>query len=435
MTITSLFCAASVFFTVSADHADNHYVRGETAHITVAVKDAQGALLTNGIVRVRVDNFGDALQYTTNVDVRTVNPFPLTAAMTEPGFVRVCLETPGGETTWTTTEDIKAYEWSLACEPGGIVKGSELPSDFDTFWSEARAKLAREVPLDPQVEKIEARSQGGFDYFRISFATFGRRVYGLMTVPKDASADKKYPVLFQVPGAGCGTWNQDIEGSTNDVRVFMTVFDWPPDKENFSEVQKKFDAMQAKISAEYGMKDEIYNTAGISRGRETYWYYPVILGIDRVVDWAAALPYARDVRYHGTSQGGMFGLILTGLNKKIVRSVVYVPAGCDTLGYKRGRRRSGWPRIVERQPIALREKTAVNAAYFDGANFATRISCPIRFVAGYSDAICPPAAVWATYNACPSGDKSIDWGVGMTHAVFGKFYSTYQAWLTEDLSK
>ena len=57
--------------------------------------------------------------------------------------------------------------------------------------------LSREVPLDAQMTKVPQRCTAAFDFYRISFATFGRRVYGYMSVPTD-KAKAPYPVIFEV---------------------------------------------------------------------------------------------------------------------------------------------------------------------------------------------------------------------------------------------
>ena len=422
--------AAEITFKVSADHADNFYALGEEATLTVQCFDGDSAA-TSGVVVARLDNFGEKVLSVQKFDIAHGSTFSVRGTLSEPGFLRLvltCEEPAKGERTWGT--EIGAYEWSVGYAPHQIRKGADVPSDFDAFWAAARAKLAKEVPLDPQMEKIPERCTAEFDFYSISFATFGRRVYGLMSVPKNASPTNRYPVYFQVPGAGCGEWSQNMPGGKDEIRVLITVFDWPPCWNNLAEAHRRYNAMRGEVNKTWQVAE--YSRAGIAGGRESHFYYPVILGIDRVVDWVAA---RSDVdlsrfRYEGTSQGGMFGLILTGLNRHFTRAVFHVPAGSDLLGYKVGDRRSGWPRLGESQPTAEAKAAAEKwAPYFDAANFATHIKIPVRFTFGFSDTVCPPPSVWSAYNACPSQDKSIEGGIGMTHKVRGDFYAKYGAWL------
>ena len=72
------------------------------------------------------------------------------------------------------------------------------------------------------------------------------------------------------------------------------------------------------------------------------------------------------------------------------------------------------------------------APYFDGAHFASRITCPVRVTAGFIDEICPPAAVYAAYNALRVKDKEIGHGINMPHTVFSEFHDRYDdRWLRQ----
>ena len=138
--------------------------------------------------------------------------------------------------------------------------------------------------------------------------------------------------------------------------------------------------------------------------------------------------------YQGTSQGGGFGFYLCGLNHRFTRAAFYVPAITDTMGYLAGRE-SGWPKIVENNSSTPERRAAAEkwAPYFDGANFASRIKCPVRVAVGFSDTTCPPCAVYAAYNEIAVTNKAIVHGIGMTHSCFGKFYEELGRWATARL--
>ena len=126
---------------------------------------------------------------------------------------------------------------------------------------------------------------------------------------------------------------------------------------------------------------------------------------------------------------GGFGFYLCGLNRAFTRAAFYVPAITDTMGYLAGRQ-SGWPQIVENSSSTPERRAAAErwAPYFDGANFASRITCPVRVAVGFSDTTCPPCAVYAAYNEIKVADKAIGNGIGMTHSCSGRFYSEFGAW-------
>ena len=409
--------AAPVEFRVVSDHADCLYRLGEEATFTVTAVGSDGAKATAGEVNVALDNFGPKNQLRRKVDLARENPFVLKGRLDEPGFLRLTLTGEGASKVW-----------GVGYEPTKIVKGSPSPADFDAFWANARAKLAKEVPLDAQMTRVAERSTKDFDYYRISFATFGRRVYGYMSVPTD-KARAPYPVELEVAAAGFGDWTNQMGGSADRIRVFFSVYPWAPHWDwKALGLASAYGYMNDACLRKYGARD--YCVAGLSKSREEHFFYPVLLGIDRAVDWLAARPDVDRSRfwYQGTSQGGGFGFYLTGLNPAFTRAALFVPAITDTMGYLKGRQ-SGWPQPVERHPDGDRAAVAKNAAYFDGANFASRIRCPVRVAVGFADVTCAPCAVYAAYNAIPVADKGIVHGFGMGHSCFPKFYQELRTWL------
>ena len=416
MLFASCAVAAGMEFAIANDHTNLLYAVGEEATFSVtAMRD--GKPLATGAVEVKLDNFGPSVQQDRRVDLAEGNPFTVKGTLAEPGFLRLTLIGEGASKVW-----------SVGYKPAKIAKGSPMPEDFDAFWASARAKLAKEVPLDAQMTRVEERSTRGFDYYRISFATFGRRVHGYMSVPTD-KAKAPYPVELQVSAAGFGDWTNRMDGSDDRIQVFFSVYPWAPHWDwKALGLMSAYDYMNDACLRRYGARD--YCVAGLSRSREEYFFYPVLLGVDRAVDWLAARPDVDRSRfwYQGTSQGGGFGFYLTGLNRTFTRAAFFVPAITDTMGYLKGRQ-SGWPQPVERHQDGDRAAVARNAPYFDGANFASRIRCPVRVAVGFSDTTCAPCAVYAAYNAIPVADKGIVHGFGMTHSCFGRFYEELLNWL------
>lgn len=414
---TARALAADIEFRVANDHTNLVYSIGEEANFFVtATRD--GKLLSAGEVEVILDNFGPCVQLSNRVDLAEANPFTVKGRLDEPGFLRLMLNAVGA----------KAKVWGVAYEPKRIEKGSPSPDDFDAFWSAARMKLANEIPLDAKMTKVSGRSTADFDFYRISFATFGRRVYGYMSVPTDKSK-APYPVEIEVAAAGFGNWTNDMNGRKDRIQVFFPVYPWAPHW-NWHALGLKtaYDYMNEAYGCQYGCKQ--YCTAGLTKGREDYFFYPVLLGVDRAVDWLAARPDVDRSRfwYSGTSQGGGFGFYLTGLNRAFTRAVFFVPAITDTMGYLRGRQ-SGWPQPIENNQAEYRSVVEKNAPYFDGANFASRILCPVRVVVGFADTTCAPCAVYAAYNEIKVKDKGIVHGFGMTHDCYDRFYKELSEWL------
>ena len=410
-------------FTISCNHADAVYTCGESAVFTITVTDSYGSPARDGIINAVLDNFGNRQIAAVSHDLAKTNTFSVSGTLNEPGFLRLTLKSDG----------MKPITRSAAFDPLKIRRGGPRPADFDTFWSDAKKRLEKEVPPDVRLTRIPEKSTSSYDFHRLSLATFGRRVHGYMTVPKDKSR-APYPVEFQVCSADFASSN-DINGRDDAICVRFSVFPFEPDwKWEEKGLRAQYTALNNETKNRYGTA--YFCRGGITDSREAYFYYPVILGINRAVDWLAGRPDVDRTRfrYHGTSQGGGFGLYLCGLNKTFTRAVFYVPALCDILGAKAGRR-SGWPLLHEAYGADPQKRSAVEkwGPYFDCANFASNIICPVRIVAGFADTTCPPASVYAAYNEIPSGvNKKILHGLDMGHICDNSFYIQCEAWMRDD---
>ena len=418
--VCAVALAVPLKFTTVNDHADLLYRIGEEAVFTVTATDTNGVKATDGVLTAVLDNFGPKTVTTLKVDLAKTNPFVLKGSLDEPGFLRLRVNAKGSA----------AYNWSVGYEPTAIRKGSPSPDDFDAFWAAARAKLAKEVPLDAQVMPLKERSTKQWNMYRVSFATFGRRVYGYMSVPTDKTK-APYAVDFQVPGAGWGNWSNEMRGDAERIKLLVSVYPFEPRLDwKTKEATALYDGINDAAKQKYGCSG--YSQGGITVSREAYFYYPVILGIDRVVDWVAARDDVDPKRfyYRGTSQGGGMGLALTALNHRFTRAVFFVPAMTDTMGYLKGRQ-SGWPSIIERNSSTPEGKAAAvaNAPYFDAANFASRVACPVRVLVGLGDTTCAPCAVYAAYNEIKVDDKDILRGPGMGHRCDRKLHGQLEEWL------
>lgn len=418
-TLALSLAAAPFEYVITPDHTNHVYRLGETASYTVKVFERGGAAATAGVVRVTLDNFGPKRIAEAKWDLGTADSFTISGALDEPGFLRLQLK----------SDKTPDKTWSVAYEPEKLVKGSPSPADFDQFWEDAVKKYRRQFPGEPELVKVPEKSTADFDYYRISLPTYGRRVHGYLSVPKDASK-APYPVEIGVNAAGFGNWTNTMTGDKRLVRMQFSVYPFEPDWDwEKTGLKSKYDALNDECRRKYSTG---YASSGIADSREDYFFYPVLLGVNRAVDWVVARPDVDRSRvyYSGTSQGGGFGFYLTGLNHSFTRAAFFVPAITDTMGYLKGRK-SGWPSIIENNSQSPERRAAAerNAPYFDGANFASRIRCPVRVAVGFSDTTCAPCAVYAAYNEIKVADKRIVHGLGMTHGCFPKYYNEFESWL------
>jgi cephalosporin-C deacetylase-like acetyl esterase len=405
---------------ITTDHTNAVYACGEPTAFTIRVLGADKMPVKEGVLRVTLTNFGTQQVAQAAFNLASNNPATCSGTLRHPGFLKC---------TATVKLD-KEYRglYGAAYEPEKITAGSSRPADFDAFWDAAVKKLDAEVPLDPRVERMEPQSNEKHECFKVSFATFdGQRVYGFLSVPKGKGAGP-FPVEVNVPGAGPGVAGPGAGMADNGfIALVMNVHGYEPGPDAETQ-KKKYEEQDKRLTAQYGVPR--YCQSGAA-SRETYFYYRVILGINRAVNWLAARPDADKTRftYGGSSQGGGFGFYLCGLNTNFTKGAIHVPALTDLQGYTQGRD-SGWPKLIENVKIEDKAAAAKTAPYFDGAHFAARITCPVRVSVGFIDETCPPAAVYSGYNALRVKDKAIGHGLGMPHRVSPQFYEQFdQQWL------
>lgn len=414
----------------AADKPGCVYQAGETAFLAVSAAFVDGGEAHEGVLHIRLDNFGECIFEERNVDLARENPIRLAVTRATPGFMRVSVSsaTPGIEILENQGNPVGAFFFGVAFSPEKIRPATSCPEDFAHFWKDAIRRLHENVPADPRMELVPERSTGPCDYWRVSFATCGgRRVYGWLSEPK---AEGAYPVRVTVPGAGIGEWAAGEDPARVNLTMTVHTYRQPDgDTSEAAEARRRlYDGQNAKFARPCGVPG--YFQAGIHRSREDYFYYAALLGINRAVNWLAQRPKC-DLSafcYSGTSQGGGIGIMLAALNRHITSGAVFVPAITDLLGFKVEGRQSGWPELVENQLPENRAAAEQWAPYFDGANFARLITCPIRFVVGFCDAVCPPHSVYSAYNVCPSPDKAIVHGIGMGHTVFDRLYRELDDW-------
>jgi cephalosporin-C deacetylase-like acetyl esterase len=416
--------AHATLFRVSCDQPDAKYRLGEIATFTVEATEKNGAA-PKGMAHVRLDNFGDRIFMERDVDLAKEAQFTVTGQMDRAGFLMLRVSKKGSATKL----------FGVGYEPEKLRPYRECPADFDQFWSDAIKKYDAEVTAPIKMTKVDPGNIKERDLYELEIPAVGNRtVWGYLSVPTDASK-RPYPLVVRVPGAGPASFFSG--GSANTIDLFVNVHYYKPVRglkhkcpEHLA-LQKVEDEAYAK---KYPVKVVRYTQCGIAVSREDYFYYGIILAANRAIDWACARPdvdKAR-VRYTGGSQGGGFGLILTGLNKHIRRAVVTVPAITDHLCFKIDGREAGWPRLIDAQLDENRAAAEANAPYFDAVYFAQRIDVPIRMNVGFADTVCPPHAGYTAYNVCPSKDKLMRYGIGQGHPPQKDIVREFAKWLERD---
>lgn len=408
----------SITVTVTPDHKDWTYKTGETCTFTVNVLKS-GTLLDNAEISYEMgpEMYPDVKKTMTLKDGST----KISGKMNKPGFYRLTV------TAKVAGKEYKA--WSTAAySPEQLQPTTQCPKDFDEFWAKA-IEEARWTSLEPTFEYLPERSNDKVNTYHVSFQNdrWGRRVYGILNVP---SKPGKYPAILKVPGAGVRPYGGDAGLAQKGVIVLeIGIHGIPVINE-----QSYYDNIFSAALADYW-------TNGCNN-RDRSYYKHVITGCIRSIDFleqslslygegdkrvssegqsastpdgfpphrgggagrGSSLWDGKNLGVCGSSQGGFLTLATTALDKRVS---CYAPVHAAMCDHEASLKKiaCGWPHLfynVEKPDMAEVECMR----YYDGVNFARRITVPGWFSFGYNDDVVAPTSMYATYNVA-GGDKMI----------------------------
>ncbi|MBE6406233.1 MAG: acetylxylan esterase [Lentisphaerae bacterium] len=362
------------------DKPDALYKVGETVKFTVkALKDGKDLKGGNATVYIYKNGI-----YTGKHSLDLSKSSIVEEKMNVPGFVVATADIV------YNGKKIVSNVWGAQIGAAGfsvdqIKAGKPAPADLLDYWHGEFAKLNKEIPANFQKKLVNAN--GNHNRYQLICDNFGgTKTYATIIVPKKPG---KYPMIFTVPPAGNAVFSYPTDFS-NAIRVTIAVFDRTfPSQEAYN----KFNS------------PTWYFYMGAQK-RNTYYYYKSILGMMRVMDYAMKeIPEwdGKHLAAIGRSQGGGSAIIMSALNQKIQCVSADVPALCDHNARTAGRR-PGWPQVMDYPKTA--KTFAVDAQYFDAANFAAFVKCPAVVSVGFYDTMCEPASVYAAFNNL-KGEKKI----------------------------
>lgn len=362
--------------TVTPDHKDWTYRTGETAQFAVNVRKS-GTLLDG----VRVDFEAGPEMY---ADVKRKDvllsdgTMRWKGTMAKPGCYRLKVTAHVGG---------KDYEGlaTAVFSPEKITPTTVMPSDFDDFWSRTLTE-ARKTPLSPTRRLLPERCTDEVNVYEVSFQNirWGSRTYAILCVPTKPG---RYPALLRVPGAGVRPYQGDVwTASQGAVTLEIGIHGIPVTMD-----QSVYDRLAA------GALDGYWNYGMDSR--DASYYKRVFVGAVRAIDYIASLPEwnGSSLGVTGSSQGGMLSLVCAALDKRVTFYGAVHAAMCDHTASLKGQP-CGWPHYFYDDPRHADAGRVETSRYYDGVNFARRITCPGWFSFGYNDEVVPPTSAFATYN-------------------------------------
>lgn len=389
----------NITVTVTPDHKDWTYKTGEKIEFTVCVLKS-GTLLDNAAISYEMgpEMYPDVKK---DMTLKT-GTTKISGKMQKPGVYRLKVK------AHVAGKDYTAWS-SAAVSPEKIQPTAQCPKDFDEFWANA-IKEARWTALESHLEFLPERSTPDVNTYHVSFQNdrWGRRVYGILNVPAKAG---KYPAILKVPGAGVRPYGGDEGLCKKGVIVLeIGIHGIPVTKE-----QAYYDNLFTAALADYW-------THGCNN-RDRSYYKHVVTGCVRAIDFLESLSTlnsswdGKNLGVCGSSQGGFLTLATTALDKRVSCYAPVHAAMCDHEASLKNIA-CGWPHMFYQ--VAKPDPAEVECMrYYDGVNFARRITVPGWFSFGYNDDVVAPTSMIATYNVA-GGEK-----------VFSPYQQTAHFWYQE----
>lgn len=408
-----LLLSAGIKVSVVSDRGSRQYRCGEQAVFTISVKE-KNIPLEYGVVKAVLSN-GTTIHETRIIDLSQYenDKIRINGTSVQPDLLRC-------DVSYTHNgKEIKSSS-CVIFDPEKIIPALPEPDDFKSFWDDA---LLESRTFPAVKTEFTGRNSLGCRIYNITIPVPGGVVRGFLSYPPEKG---KYPVIIQVPGAGAGM-SGNPASDKEFIWLSLNVHQYDP--ENCQQEYKKLCAASHAKIAYSGWGAYIYDGAEY---RKNSYYYRVLLGISRAVDYVASLPEAipEKIGYCGVSQGGGIGLMLAGLNKKISAITVGIPAFCDHGAFQK-KRAEAWPEYGK----FFRSKNKQSFSevlYFDAANFSRYINCPVRITAGMKDTLCPLPAVLAAWSVIPSCDKRLFMEPETAHGTGSAFRDSVN-WLKSTL--
>lgn len=342
----------------------------------------------------------------------SAGPGTISTSLDEPGTVLVELTAKAKE---AGQKDLKVLA-GAAVAPRKITPSLPPPDDFDGFWKSKLEELAA-VPANPVLES-QPSERDGVDYWQITMDNIrGSKIHGQVAKPKK---EGRFPALLIVQWAGVYPLPKNF--ATGDAAAGWLVLninahDLPIDKP--ADFYKQLADTTLKGYTAIGNDD-----------REQSYFLRMYLSCARAVDYLASRPDwdGKTLVVTGNSQGGLQSLVTAGLRpQQITALMVNVPAGCDNTAAD-AKRAAGWPNWINSGKGKDAAKVHETSRYFDGMNFASRVTCPALVGMGLIDTTSRPDGVFGAINSLKGPVEMVvmpEYGHQGKHEAY---YARFGAW-------
>ena len=272
------------------------------------------------------------------------------------------------------------------------------PEDFDLFWGDVLDDLSQ-VDLKPEIIHDDLRSTKDIDIYQVFFNSLNNiRISAWLATPVSKMSDKPIPVILQLPGY------------QNDPLIPKY---WP---------------LNGYASLSLNHRGKVRSRSEFDPGypgvlthnitdRNSYSYKGIYSDVWASIDLLSSNYFdlsninidSNRIGVAGSSQGGGLTIISAAMKKEVKAAACGAPYLCGYMDAVELTNTYPYQEIndyLNLYPDRLDDVTNT-LSYFDGMNFADKITCPIILNVGLQDNVCPPETAYAIFEKITSKNKKI----------------------------
>jgi cephalosporin-C deacetylase len=290
------------------------------------------------------------------------------------------------------------------------------PDDFDAFWDGVQQQVAA-VPLEPEMIPDPLRTSAEVEVFQVFYTSIEhvriaawycrptRRVGRLPAVLLLPGYQADPPIPKEWALKGYGALSVAPRGKLRSNRQFNPGY---PNLLTYNSVD-----------------------------RHTYAYRGFYVDAWRGIDFLLSRPEVDPTRLGvtGSSQGGGLTITTAAMRPEIRAAAAGAPYLCGFMDAIALTHTYPYEEINDflRAHPDSRHAVEATVAYFDGINFADKITCPIIVNIGLQDNVCPPETGYALFNQIRATDKQLytydghghDAGRSKHNAIVDRFFAQH----------
>jgi cephalosporin-C deacetylase len=292
----------------------------------------------------------------------------------------------------------------------------QKPADFETFWHDVNQHVAR-IPLDAEIIPDPLRTSEDIEVFQVFYRSLDDvRIAAWYCCPR-RRAERTAAVLL-LPGYQAE----------------------PPIPKDWA--RKGY--MALSVAPRGKLRSHTQFNPGYPNllthnivDRQTYAYRGFYVDAWRGVDFLRSRPDVDPTRIGvtGSSQGGGLTITTAAMRPEVRAAAAGAPYLCGFMDAIELTHTYPYEEINDYLSLYPDRRSAVadTVAYFDGLNFADRITCPIVVNIGLQDNVCPPETGYALFNRLRVSEKQLytydghghDAGRQTHSAIVDQFFAQY----------